>query len=200
MWQISYSHFNSMSEPDHSSSNRPNPINWVVVCVVIFPITALLLLAACPRTSSKGFAALPKGKAQQIITLLHMYAAGHDGHFPDNLEALIEIKPQSLDILKIELEDGIPPRHWIYHRGLSETTPANEWVLVSPPLVNNKISRYERWWREYKGGFQPPPERPVRMLARKDGTVKYMPETEFQEIMKREHIILPDASIDAKSK
>ncbi len=187
-----------MSALDVKAPRRISLIVWISLCILVLAVIASLWLPM-GRISAQSYGNKMKHDVRRLISLLKDYAGRHEGRFPDNLQALLGIHYQSLDIMKIDLMDGKPQQHWIYYRGLSDKVSDAEWVVFSPPLVNDKLSAKERQQRIRKGQ-EPPPDRPWRVLAKKNGTVEYMPETDFQEIAKRENIFLSDASIDAKSK
>ncbi len=197
---IWYPHNNSMSEPDHNSSNSLSPTVLITASILVL-IAVWLIAPSFGRLSERGFLTTQMLNARQIVDLLRMYAEDHEGRYPDNLTELIGMEPRAEQMLKIELEDGHTARQWFYHHGLSDKDSGATWILVSPPLYNNKIGRFERWRRQQRGGLQPPPDKPWRVFVCKDGSVEFMPESKFQHIIKLRNIVLPGAaSIDEKEK
>ena len=140
---------------------------------VLVGLLALFILAPSFR-EREGFVHVQMKKAQKLCELLKTYAVSHQGSYPEKLEApkiSENYKNEAVpDLLTIDLEDGKPLRQWYYHEGLDAKSSLNEWVLISPVLLNANISDSERNWRRWKGGIQPPPPTPWRIVFRKDGS------------------------------
>ncbi len=181
--------------------NRSTKTVLLLIGIVAGLIGLSLVTPSFSRIASQNYVLMQRSHALRIRAALQSYAEDYDGHYPDRLEALpgledYSIKRQYLDeqYLCIDLLDGKPPQRWIYHSGLSESSPATEWVLISPPLVNNKVSYFERGARERNGGLQFPPEKPVRIIIyHRGGWDQSAPirEDQFQELVKSGKLVLP---------
>ena len=143
------------------------------------------------RLSDVDFVQWERRHAMIIRDACQIYAAEHSGRFPDAIKVLEGAEYVSTRALSIDLMDRQPPRSWIYHTGLTSDSSPTEWVLLSPPLVNTTATRSERRSRERAGGFQYPPEKPVRVLIRVGGPPESMPEEVFQKLVDGGHIVLP---------
>ena len=181
-----------------------NPSTKAMMWLLIVMSALIVILSLCVPTFTKlsemDFVLAQLNKARQVTVLLGIYADEHSGIYPERLDALLDSeganKPNVERMLRIDLEDGKPARSWIYHMGLGSNASDSEWVLISPPIVNSSISDWQRQKRRWKGGLQPPPAVPWRVVARKSRPVEWMPESQYRSLKQAEGWQIPESVVD----
>ncbi len=145
----------------------------------------MMVLPPFTRIGEMDFVISQMLRCKTIVACLHAYAYDHDGKYPESLNELVASGLIQKKDLLIDLRDGKPPVTWLYRLGLSLSSPADEWVVASPPIANTVVSDRERKRRERAGGLQYPPKLPWRVAGRNDTVIERMPEEKFHKTLTR---------------
>ena len=120
-------------------------------------VLAGFALPVFSAAQEKGRQADTMSSLRQVSLALKMHAGDNDGKYP---AALAELSPKYMPARLVEFTDHRTKQRvpWLYRNTLTETASADE-MLVAAPVATNKVERVV--------GFN-------------DGSVKVVPEAEFQ--------------------
>ena len=155
-----------------------------------------LLASLCIPTHSdlneKGGMTKAIWNARQLIAAIRIFASDRAGAFPDELDELVVAKVITGETMRYLLRSPYSakdkPLPWIYWPGLSDGSPGDHPLLISP-VLHDQRNFLVRWWN--RDGVQGLPTSPKRIVGTVDSAVTFMDEKDFQDVMSRQKLVLP---------
>ena len=131
--------------------------------------------------------------AHQLVVAMKVFASDHDGKFPDELKNVVTKDLMSEEDFRklshIKLDGGRPDAEWIYIPGLTEATPDDHLLIVSPPLKST-AGPIESLWNEYVHDLKLPKEE-VRIVGFNNAGAWSLTEAKFREYLMKTGQKLP---------
>ena len=120
---------------------------------------AALTFTQCDNSNvERGRQAEVMSNLKQLQLTLKLYAGDNEGKFPASLSELMPKYTSTNAIIEFTDRRTKQRTPWLYHSSHTETSPANELLLAAPVASSDKN----------------------RVVGFNDGTVKVIPEAEFQ--------------------